>query len=178
MSQQELFQIEKSRSNEEHHKPTAGAMIGHITANLLVQTLKIEQARLFANGVTQLFLQTNAKNWQLTMLKFYHKLNTLLRSEGDLVPTILNEIEEYSMIEEDGSAKYSDGDEQLMTIVKDFDMQLLFIKKALSLANTEDHHGQFLELQEIYSWFMDQIRLTQTFLGHSLKEGLYNENEE
>ncbi|MEO5290745.1 hypothetical protein [Limosilactobacillus allomucosae] len=38
----QAFANEQERSQHEHHVPTAGAMIGHITANLAVHALKIE----------------------------------------------------------------------------------------------------------------------------------------
>ncbi|WP_313592755.1 hypothetical protein [Leuconostoc lactis] len=37
MTIQEQYQFELARSEAEHHQPTAGAMIGHVTANLWLQ---------------------------------------------------------------------------------------------------------------------------------------------
>lgn len=56
MSEIEIrYAKEQERSDHEHHVPTAGAMIGHITANLAVHALKIEQAALFAKGQPHCF---------------------------------------------------------------------------------------------------------------------------
>ena len=50
MNAEEKYQAELKQSNLDHHQPTAAAMTGHIISNLLIHSLKINQANLFAKG--------------------------------------------------------------------------------------------------------------------------------
>ena len=63
MKAEEAYKAELKRSDIDHHKPTAGAMVGHIIANLLIHTLKINQAKFFAKGQASLFLEQHADEW-------------------------------------------------------------------------------------------------------------------
>ena len=56
MNAEEKYQAELKQSDIDHHTPTAGAMMGHIIANLAIHSLKINQASLFARGAASLFL--------------------------------------------------------------------------------------------------------------------------
>lgn len=87
MDVQTKYQAELKHSDQEHHQPTAGAMIGHVTANLWMHQLKIEQARLFARGTASLYLEGHGKAWQAQELNYFQQLHQALRSEGDLIPT-------------------------------------------------------------------------------------------
>ena len=62
--------------------------------------------------------------------------------------------------------------DQLFELVKDFDMQLLFITRAIKLTEKEGHEAQNQLRKELYAWIKEQIRLTQSFLGHEPTEGL------
>ena len=46
MNAEEKYQAELKQSDIDHHTPTAGAMMGHIIANLAIHSLKINQASL------------------------------------------------------------------------------------------------------------------------------------
>lgn len=81
------------------------------------------------------------------------------------------------MLEENGANKYQSGNEQLFDLVKDFDTQILFITKAIVLANKEDWPELSLNLTNLLSWIKEQIRISQNFLGHDLREGLYTEDD-
>ena len=63
MNAQEKYQAELKQSDLDHHQPTAAAMTGHIISNLLVHSLKISQASLFAQGSASLFLADKATEW-------------------------------------------------------------------------------------------------------------------
>lgn len=177
MEKTKAYQAELERSETEHHLPTAGAMIGHITANLFVHSLKIEQAFLFAKGPGALFLAKQGQVWLTKEIDFFQKLNVALAAEGNLVPTTSKELLEFSMLTEDGAFKYACGTEQLFDLIKDFDTQLLFITRALKLAQKEEHYGQIALLQELYAWIKEQIAFGQKFLDHDLRAGLYTEEE-
>ncbi len=81
------------------------------------------------------------------------------------------------MLEEDGSVKFSMC-KQLFALVKDFDTQTLFITKAIALANNESWLELSANLTNLMAWIKEQIRVTQDFLGHELKEGLYVEDDD
>lgn len=82
------------------------------------------------------------------------------------------------MLEEDGSSKYLAGEQQLFNLVKDFDTQILFITKAITLANDENWPELAANLIDLLAWIKEQIRVSQSFLGHDLKEGLYTEEDD
>ncbi|GFZ26456.1 DNA-binding protein [Lactobacillus corticis] len=176
MSELTPYQAEQARSEREHHKPTAGAMIGHITSNLVIHAFKIEQARLFAKGVYSSFLQDQGKSWLKQELAFIDQLNQALLAEDDLIPTTSSAFQEFSMLTEDAANKYHNSDDQLFDLIKDFDTQLLFIKKAIALAEQEQHYGQILVLEKLYAWIKEQIALGQHFLNHEITSGLYQED--
>lgn len=50
MTSTEQYEQELKQSEIDHHTPTAGAMTGHIIANMLIHSLKISQAKLYAQG--------------------------------------------------------------------------------------------------------------------------------
>ena len=58
------------------------------------------------------------------------------------------------------------------------DTQTLFITKAIALAEKEDWPELAQNLTNLLAWIKEQIRLTQNFLGHDLREGLYNEEDD
>ena len=172
MDPQSQFQAELNRSDREHHQPTAGAMIGHVTANLLIHSLKVEQAALFATGPAALFLDRHAGDWLNREDDFRHRLNRALRVEGDLVPTTSQQLQEFSMMEENGAQKYAAGSDQLADLVKDFALQLVFITKAIKLARAADHPGQEQVLGELVAWIKEQVWRAQAFRGKQPQEDL------
>ena len=109
---------------------------------------------------------------------FFQQLNQALVSENELVPTTTEQLIEFSMLAEDGAKKYLDGSEQLFDLLHDFDTQLLFITRAIKLAQVADHYGEAELLIKLASWIKKQIALGQRFLGHELNEDLYNEEDD
>lgn len=178
MNAEEKYQAELKQSDVDHHTPTAGAMTGHIIANLAIHSLKINQARLFAKGMSSLFLAKYAEEWLDFERSEFDRLNHLLVNNGESIPTTTDQFKEYTMLEEDGADKYRAGDAQLFALVKDFDTQILFITKAISLANQENWPELANDLTDLLTWIKEQIRFTQNFLGHDLREGLYNEEDD
>lgn len=178
MNAEEKYQAELKQSDIDHHTPTAGAMTGHIIANLVIHSLKINQASLFAKGSASLFLDEYAEKWLNFEKNEFEQLNHLLVNNGESIPTTTDQFKEFTMLEENGADKYNDGDDQLFVLVKDFDTQTLFITKAIALAEKEDWPELAQNLTNLLAWIKEQIRLTQNFLGHDLREGLYNEEDE
>lgn len=178
MNAQEKYQAELKQSDLDHHQPTAAAMTGHIISNLLVHSLKISQASLFAQGSASLFLADKATEWLNYEHEEFKRLNHLLVNNGESIPTTSKQFQEYTMLEEDGSSKYLAGEQQLFNLVKDFDTQILFITKATTLANDENWPELAANLIYLLAWIKEQIRVSQSFLGHDLKEGLYTEEDD
>ena len=50
--------------------------------------------------------------------------------------------------------------------------------KAIALANNESWPKLSANLTNLMAWIKEQIRVTQDFLGHELKEGLYVEDDD
>ncbi|RVU69973.1 MULTISPECIES: DNA-binding protein [Lactobacillus] len=178
MTAAEQYQAELKQSDIDHHTPTAEAMVGHIISNLLIHSLKINQAKLFARGQESLFLNQKAAEWQAYEMQEFNQLNQLLFNNGESIPTTTDQFKEYTMLEEDGATKYEAGSEQLFALVKDFDTQILFITKAIALADKEDWPELNHNLVTLLAWIKEQIRLSQNFLGHDLREGLYTEEDD
>ena len=56
--------------------------------------------------------------------------------------------------------------------------QILFITKAITLAQNENLPELSVNLIELLSWIKEQIRQSQNFLNHDLREGLYTEEDD
>lgn len=133
---------------------------------------------MFAKGSASLFLDEYAEKWLNFEKNEFERLNHLLVNNGESIPTTTDQFKEFTMLEENGADKYNDGDDQLFALVKDFDTQTLFITKAIFLAEKEDWPELAQNLINFLAWIKEQIRLTQNFLGHDLREGLYNEEDD
>lgn len=178
MNAEEAYKAELKQSDIDHHTPTAGAMVGHIIANLLIHTLKINQAKFFAKGQASFFLEQHADEWIRYEQNEFNQLNRILVNNGESIPTITDQFKEYTMLEEDGASKYEDDQDQLFALVKDFDTQILFITKAIALAQKEAWPELNANLIEFLAWIKKQICQSQNFLGHELREGLYTEEDD
>lgn len=178
MTSEEQYKQELKQSDIDHHTPTAGAMTGHIIANLLIHTLKISQAKFFAHNLAALFLASHADNWIRFEQAEFNRLNQLLVNNGEAIPTTTEQIREFTMLTENGADKYLAGNEQLFHLVQDFDTQILFIKKAIPLAHNEQWPELKKELTNFLTWIKEQIALTQRVLGHEIRTGLYTEDDD
>lgn len=178
MTSAERYEQELKQSDIDHHTPTAGAMTGHIIANLLIHSLRISQAKLFAQGPAALFLAQYGDQWIGHEQAVFADLNRLLVNNGERIPTTTDQFKQFTMLEEDGANKYDPGADQLFGLVKDFDTQTLFITKAIALAQQASWPELATALSALLTWIKDQIALTQRFLGHDLRAGLYTEEDD
>jgi hypothetical protein len=169
------YEQEAAQSDRDHHTPTAGAMAGHIIANLFLDVLKIRQARWFAKGTTRLFLEAHASEWISYERAMIDRLDDVLASDNEMIPTTTAQIGEYGKLEEDPARKYAPGDEQLTDLIHDFDWQLIFVGKAIALADNEGKTALSSTLSEFRSWAKRQILEAQLFLGNDPTDGLYKE---
>ena len=104
MTSVERYEQELKQSDVDHHTPTAGAMTGHIIANLLIHSLKIGQAKLFAQGPAALFLAQYGSQWVGHEQTVFADLNRLLVNNGESIPTTTDQFKQFTMLEEDGAA--------------------------------------------------------------------------
>ncbi|WP_283622164.1 ferritin family protein [Limosilactobacillus avium] len=178
MTSAEQYEQELKQSNVDHHTPTAGAMTGHIIANLMIHSFKISQAKLFAKGPAALFLAQYGDRWIDHEQVMFATLNRLLVNNGESIPTTTGQFKEFTMLEEDGATKYEPGSDQLFALIKDFDTQTLFITKAIALGQKADWPELVDILTGLLTWVKDQVALAQRFLGHDLKTGLYTEEDD
>lgn len=175
LTPQQRYEQEAVQSDKDHHAPTAGAMTGHIIANLFLDILKIRQARWFAKGATRLFLQLHAAEWIKFESAMIDSLDDVLASDNEIIPTTTAQINEYGKLEEDPARKYEDGAAQLTDLIHDFDWQLIFVGKAIALADSESKTALSSTLSEFRAWAKRQILEAQLFLGNDPTDGLYKE---
>lgn len=178
MTSEERYQAELKQSDIDHHTPTAGAMTGHIIANLFMHSLKISQAKLFVQGTAALYLEDKAASWINYERAEFDQLNQLLVNNTEAIPTTTAQFKEFTMLTENGASKYDSGTDQLFDLVKDFDTQILFITKAITLAKQEEWPELAANLTTLLAWIKEQIMSAQHFLGHNIREGLYTEEED
>lgn len=55
---EEKFAQETKQADIDHHKPTAGAMVGHVLANFKLEEMKLIQAQLYVLGTSSQELST------------------------------------------------------------------------------------------------------------------------
>lgn len=177
MSPEEKYQQELIQSEKDHHTPTAGAMIGHILANLVIHQNKLRQIVYYVKGTERSFVQEKFPKLVTKENQLFDELNYLMLDEEEVIPTTTEEFTQYSMLEEKGRFKYETGDYLLMDVVKDFDTQLLFITRGITLAEDESKFGLAEFLKQLYAWIKHQIYSIQSYLGHEVSEGLEEDEE-
>jgi DNA-binding ferritin-like protein len=175
LTPQQRYEQEAAQSDKDHHTPTAGAMTGHIVANLFLDILKIRQAHWFAKGNTRLFLELHASEWIKFESEMIARLDDVLASDNEMIPTTTSQINEYGKLEEDPARKYESGAAQLTDLVHDFDWQLIFVGKAIALADSEGKTALSDTLSDFRAWAKRQILEAQLFLGNDPTDGLYKE---
>lgn len=178
MSPKEKYQEELQQSEIDHHTPTAGAMVGHILSNLIIQQNKLRQIVYYVKGTDQSFIQEVFPQLINQEDRLFDELNHLMLDEGEVIPTTTEEFTQYSMLEENGRLKYETTSFLLMETVKDFATQLLFITRGITLAENENKFGIADFLKQLNTWIKHQIFVIQSYLGHEVSEGLEEDEDE
>ncbi|WP_071130470.1 ferritin-like domain-containing protein [Enterococcus timonensis] len=178
LSIEEKFAQEVKQSDVDHHKPTAGAMTGHILANFKLQEMKLTQAKFYVKGLNAASLkevfETLANNETLWFEKIAHELVI----ENEVIPTTLEEVTRYGKIAEHGQNKYLDATSMLENFAKDFDFQNIFITRAIKLAENEEKFGLQQLLIQLLSFNKDAIYQVQSLLGKTVREDLDEEDDD
>ena len=172
------YEAEVKQADLDHHKPTAGAMTGHILSNFFIFDVKLHQIKwsikgILAEAVAPLLTELIAQNRENI-----DELGELLLDENEVVPTTTAEIHEYGKLAEDASFKYYDGTEMLELLAKDFVMQDLFIDRAIKLATTENRVGLADYLVDLRRYNNRMQRRIQAVLGKTAWEDLVEVDED
>ncbi len=174
----ELYAAEVKQADIDHHKPTAGAMVGHILANFWVFDVKLHQVKWYVKGplaqaaLSLLDAEISANRQNID------ELGELLLDENEIAPSTLKEIHEYGKLDEDASYKYLDADELIGKLAADYVMQDLFIDRAIKLANNENRPGLAEYLVGRRRYNNRQQRQLQALIGKTAWQDLIEEDDE
>ena len=141
------------QADHDHHVPTAGAMSGHVLANLQVLTRKLIQ---------------------------FDDLVADLAAQGEGFPTTTAEFGEYTMLKEDPAFRFWTNDMKLDAVVNDLDTCQLFVSRAIPLANKENKAVLAVDMLQLQRWHEQSILRLQTRLGRQVTAGraLLDEDED
>ncbi|KRK81232.1 ferritin-like domain-containing protein [Companilactobacillus nodensis] len=174
----EKFAAEQKQADADHHKPTAGAMTGHIVSNHAYINVKLHQLKWFVKG-------PNAENYKAVLSDtidennaWFDKIADQLLDEGELPPSTMKEYSDYTMIEENGANKYLDAESMIQTVVNDFATDNMFVTRAIKLAQNEDRPFMAQVLVELLGWNNHQIRIYQALLGNDAKAGFEEDDDD
>ena len=145
------------QADHDHHVPTAGAMSGHVLANLQVLARKLEQFRLTLNGSS-----SETDRQLLTELleqarQHFAVLASDLAAQGEDFPTTTAEFNEYTMLKEDPALRFWTNDMKLDAVVNDLDTCQLFVSRAIPLANKENKLVLAADMLQLQHWHEQSI---------------------
>lgn len=164
------YQAEVKQADTDHHTPTAGAMTGHIVANLNINITKLHQALWFLTGPESVAIKSLYRDLITEARQTYDDLADVLLDEGQLPPSTTAEYENYKMLEEDGRLKYHATEDVLTTTIEDFNTQNLFVTRAITLAEKEDRPAMAAYLTTILGQNNHDIRVLEDALGHKVEK--------
>lgn len=137
----EKFAAEVKQADLDHHKPTAGAMTGHILSNFFIFDVKLHQVKWYLKGILAVVADSLIGEMIAKNRENIDVLGELLLDENEIAPSTSKEILAYGKLEEDGSFKYLDSEELLEKVAQDLVMQDLFIDRAIKLSQKENRVG-------------------------------------
>ncbi|MCT1215522.1 DNA starvation/stationary phase protection protein [Latilactobacillus curvatus] len=172
------YQAEVKQADVDHHTPTAGAMIGHVMANLTIQRRKLRQMKWYAKGINN-----QAFKAQLTTLlaendMLLDKTAERLLDEGEVLPTTQAEYTEYGMLTEEPRIKYWEMPAMIAEMVADYNTANLFVSRAIKLAEKEERFALAADMVSLMGYNQHQIRELQSQLGKATREGLDEEDDD
>ncbi len=173
---EEKYAKEVAKSDVDHHKPTAGAMLGHVLANLFMEKVRLTQAGIYAKSPIERehFREIAAKEDE-----FFYKISDLLLDENEIVPSTVEEFLRYhKFITDDPKAKYWTDEALFESFINDFQNQNLFITRAVKLANQEEKFALSAGVVELYGYNLNIIRHLAGDLGKTPTDFRDEEDEE
>ncbi|MCH4164579.1 MAG: DNA starvation/stationary phase protection protein [Lentilactobacillus diolivorans] len=172
------YQAEVKQADIDHHTPTAGAMTGHIVANLVVLADKLQQMKWYVKGINANELKGSFKGLLKQAYQQRDALGTALIDENLITPTIQKEFAEYAMLTENGQNKYQSAEWLINDLVHDYNTQNLFVTRAIKLAEKEDRPVLAQHLTTLLGNDNHNIAMLQALLGKTPREGLDEDEDE
>lgn len=88
----EKYAKELDKAEIDHHKPTAGAMLGHVLSNLFIENIRLTQAGIYAKSPVKCeYLREIAQK----EVEYFFKISDLLLDENEIVPSTTEEFLKY-----------------------------------------------------------------------------------
>ncbi|HJG84812.1 MAG TPA: DNA starvation/stationary phase protection protein [Weissella thailandensis] len=171
----ELFKNEVKQADIDHHTPTAGAMTGHVVANLVILANKLQQAKWYVKGINATTLKELFDKLLSQAYRQKDDLGKTLIDENLIVPSVQEEFDTYTMLEENGQNKYETADWLINNFVHDYDTENMFITRAIKLANKENRPVLALALTNLLAANNHNIATLQALLGKTARDGLDEE---
>lgn len=175
---QALYDAEVKQADIDHHTPTAGAMTGHIVANVVVLANKLLQAQWYVKGPQCVALTPLLRDLYQEAVAQRATIGQALIDEGLLAPTTTAEFTEYAMLTEAGENKYHSADYLVDMFVHDYDTENLFITRAIALAEKEQRPVLAMKLTTLLGQNNHRIAELQAILGNAPRTGLDEEDDE
>ncbi|RZI48378.1 DNA-binding protein [Lactococcus kimchii] len=176
LSIDEKYALEVEKSERDHHKPTAAAMLGHVLANIFYEKIRLKQAGQYAKKASY------CAEFRKIALKedgWFDEISDALLNENELVPTTLDEFVTYhKFIETDPKAKYWSDEALLESFIRDFQSQNLFITRAIKLAQKEEKYALEVVIRELYGYNLAIIRYFAGELGKTVAEFMEEEDDD
>lgn len=173
----ELYEFEIRQSEFDHKNPTAGAMSGHVIANLQIMIQKVQQVKWYYTGEDKINLSSKLFDIIIQLIKYKDQLGEVLLDNLEMVPSVSESFSKYSMIEESGEKKYYSTQQMFKEIASDFETNNMFITRAIKLAEKEDLVTLKETLVQILAYSKHQLRLIKNSLGKNIYD-LIKESEE
>jgi DNA-binding ferritin-like protein len=174
----DLFDEEVKQADIDHHTPTAGAMSGHIVANLVVLIDKLQQAKWYVKGMNAHSLKAYFGDLLVQASQQKDELGRTLVDENLLTPTTQAEFSEYAMLTENGENKYHSAEWLIDNFVHDYNTENLFVTRAIKLAEKEDRPALAAMLTKLLGENNHNIASLQALLGNTPRAGLDEEDED
>ncbi|GKT04332.1 ferritin-like domain-containing protein [Furfurilactobacillus entadae] len=178
MSVEEQYQAELNQAEIDHHAPTAGAMTGHVVANLSVLINKLQQIKWYIKGPARLSLVPTLTTLMKQAVQQRDDLGRTLLAEGEVTPSTTAAFTAYAMLTEDGRTKYQPAERMIDLLVHDYDTENLFITRAIKLAEREDRPGLTARLMTLLMHNQETILELQAWGGHDARSGLDDEDDD
>jgi len=175
---EDQYAAELKQSDIDHHIPTAGAMTNHILSNLMVEYIKLNQAKWYVKGTDYFSLQTVYAQLLTANVAHFAALGDLLLDENQKPSSTTAELTKYSMLEENGAFKYNDATTMVAATIKDFDTENLFVDRAIKLAEKEERPALAAWLADYRGSNNRSIRQLQAFVGNDARTGLDEEDDD
>lgn len=171
----EKYAKELDKAEIDHHKPTAGAMLGHVLSNLFIENIRLTQAGIYAKSPVKCeYLREIAQR----EVEYFFKISDLLLDENEIVPSTTEEFLKYhKFITEDPKAKYWTDEALLESFIADFQAQNMFITRAIKLANKEEKFALAAGVVELYGYNLQVIRHLAGDLGKAVAD-FHDEDED